>query len=225
MKTQFCNIIKKGKPVRGFVLPFTVFLVSIMIIVTTNVSSILTRQLFFSKVSRQSQTAYYAADNALACAITMDDTYVDQNTGQGIFPYDTGGNNPLPLPLTTVSSNPDIQAALTDVNTRRASDSLPPLTLNDIKCAQNSVFNTDSTKEAYTISSIPATVTISPGVTEEAVVSSFKMKMPIGDGSYRCAKVSVIKSTTYRQIIAQGYALCDRPDGAVERAVVNTTIK
>lgn len=207
---------------QGFVLPFTVFLVSIMIIVTTNVSSILTNQLYFSKLSRQSQTAYYAADNALACAITIDDTYVAPS-GVGIFPWDTQGQVTLDSTITTISSNPDIAAALAEKNSQR--DPLPPLTLNNIECANNKIFRDLPDPEDFKISATPVTVTVSPGVTEPAVVSTFKMKMPIGDGNYRCAKVTVIKSSTYRQIIAQGYALCDRPDGVVERAVVNTTIK
>ena len=207
---------------RGFVLPFTVFLVSIMIIVTTNVSSILTNQLYFSKLSRQSQTAYYAADNALACAITIDDTYVAPN-GVGIFPWNTYGQLTLDSTITTISSNPEIAAALAEKNVQR--DPLPPLSLNNIECADNKIFRDLPDPEDFRISSTPVIVTLSPGVTEPAVVSTFKMRMPIGDGNFRCAKVTVIKSATYRQIIAQGYALCDRPDGVVERAVVNTTIK
>jgi hypothetical protein len=40
---------------------------------------------------------------------------------------------------------------------------------------------------------------------------------------YRCAKVTVNKTPSFRQIISQGYAQCDNPNGTVERAVVNTT--
>lgn len=207
---------------KGFVLPFTLFLVSLMIVITTNVSSVLTHQLYFSKVSRQSQTAYYAADNALACALTVDDTYVSGT--HGIFPWDTQGQSPLDSSITNPNTNLNIQNALSDTNTQRALQvpALSPLSLSTIKCAQNAVLNASPAVEDFTISPTPVSVPTTPP--EQAVVSSFKMRMPLGDGTFRCAKVTVVKSDTYRQVIAQGYALCGRYDGTVERAVVNTTI-
>jgi type II secretory pathway pseudopilin PulG len=222
------SFIQKQK-VRGFVLPFTLFLVAIMITVTTNISSILTHQIYFSRVARQSQAAYYAADDALACAISLDDTYVNGATTQGVFPWDTHTSNVHSNSLDIAAINQDMRDTLADYNiTYRAANSLPSLTFangsaTDIRCAQNAVFAPSPAVTDFLISPQSATVTVS-GSNEEAVVSSFKMKMPINATDYRCAKVTVIKSATYRQIIAQGYALCDRPTGSVERAVVDTAV-
>ena len=54
--------------------------------------------------------------------------------------------------------------------------------------------------------------------------STTTMRMDLGGGAFRCAKLTINKTASFRQIIAQGYAKCDDPNGSVERAVVNTTI-
>ncbi len=193
----------------GFVLPFTLFISGIMLLISLGISTILQKQIFFSQVARDSQAAYYAADNAVACVVSIEETYVNA-TGTGIFPYD----------ITSM----DMDATLSYVNGNRTASGYSSLaaTVPEIKCAQSNIFTTDPETD-FEISTINFTRTLPLGGTEEGKTSTFKMKMNVGGGVYRCAKVTVNKTETYRQIIAQGYAICDRPSGSIERAVVNTT--
>ena len=41
---------------------------------------------------------------------------------------------------------------------------------------------------------------------------------------YRCAKVTINKTQSFRQVIAQGYSSCNGTGNTVERAVINTTV-
>lgn len=209
---------------KGFVLPFTMFVSAIMLLISFSVALIFSKQMYFSNIARESQRAYYAADNAVACALSVDETYIDIN-GVGILPSDStllGG--------TALIDN--MRDVLTYVNDHRAAmiPSKPPLaaTLEDIECGQSKMF-VENTVNNFTIQGlftreIPPSDDFPLGGTEEGVTSTFTMKMNLGDGSYRCAKVTVNKTASYRQVVAQGYAHCDRPSGAVERAVVDTTI-
>jgi hypothetical protein len=50
------------------------------------------------------------------------------------------------------------------------------------------------------------------------------MRMDLGDGTARCANVTVNKTATYRQIISRGYNTCDAGSSRfIERAVINVT--
>lgn len=206
------NIQKK----KGFVLPFTLFLCAIMILLTTSVTTVLNKQLYFSRLARQSQDAYYAADNAILCTTIIDSTYTDAN-GIGIFPYDSTLDN--------VDLFTKMNETLLHVNTIRTSLSNNTLasSLDEIKCASSNIFNISSLSSSFKIVGTFSRTT-SMGIPEEGKISSFNMKMDLGDGNFRCAKVTVKKTLTYRQIIAQGYSLCDRPNGSIERAVISTTI-
>ncbi len=220
-KYFYKRIISQSK--YGFVLPYTLFICSIMILITTSVSTMLIKQLYFSKLSRQSQAAYYAADNAVLCAAMIDETYVGLD-GIGIFPYDAGsGNYDFP--------RIDMEEKLSETNGNRGVNGYSPLATtldgvtDGIRCGQALIFAPAPAYSDFKVSTTTFEHTLLDGVTiEQGRTSSFNMKMDLGDGTSRCAKVTVNKTASYRQIIAQGYALCDRPDGSVERAVVNTTI-
>lgn len=207
MKYFYSN---KKRGLRGFVLPFTLLICSIILSVATAISVILVKELYFSKVSRESQTAYYAADNGLECAITIDDTYVNPATGLGIFES------------VSTTQPSDI---LTIVNTERQSRGLTAITLyggNSIKCATSEIFNPDPSTINFHTQDYSRTNSL--GNVENGRTSIFTLHMNLGDGTERCAKVTVNKTTTYRQIISQGYTTC--PGGAyppIERAIVNET--
>src|SRR6185503_17447831 len=113
MKYIITYIQKKLQNHPGFVLPFTLFICGIMLLITVSISTILTKQIYFSILAKESQLAYYAADDAIACAISIDETYADANA-QGIFPSD---------PLASNDTDDEI-ALMTDVvnyvNTQRA---------------------------------------------------------------------------------------------------------
>lgn len=208
---------------RGFVLPFTLFICGVMLLISTSISVILQKQIYFSQIARESQAAYYAADNAIACVLSIEYTYVDATAEvPGIFPSNTTIHPAGPENRTT-DYLADMSITLENINTKRIIDghsSLAP-DLNSIECAQSVVFNS-SLPSNFTISSSDFSHEVA-GIPETGVTSNFNMKMDVGGGEYRCAKVTVSKTATYRQIVAQGYSRCDRPDGSVERAVINET--
>jgi hypothetical protein len=196
---------------KGFILPFTMLISTLVLLVVGSVLTLLSKQLYFSKIYKQSQAAYYAADDAIACAIEIDDGYQGSD-GLGIFPSST-----------TTDAYVYINDTLAYVNARRLANvpPLPIVTLNDIKCAQSAIFNpTVSSFATATEFYQRSTVSGSEG----GVVSVYNMRMPLGGGAFRCAKVTINKTPSFRQIVAQGYAKCDDPNGSVERAVVNTTV-
>lgn len=199
----------------GFVLPFTLFICSIMLLISVSISSILTKQIFFSILSKESQLAYYAADDAIACTINIDETYTKDF--QGIFPWDP-----------TSSNDTNDQIALmvdvvNDVNYNRDAAGLPELASSpsNITCAQSDIFKTTSPTNFY-VEPTNYVRNLSGGGTDEGKTSSFYMRMDLGNNIYRCAKVTVNKTPSFRQIIAQGYSRCDNQNGSIERAVINT---
>lgn len=202
MKPSFISP-KLNKGTRGFVLPLTLIVCTIILAISSGISIILSRELYFSKLSRQSQLAYYAADNALMCTLMVDDHYVNPSTGIGIFEYDS--NN-----LVTA------QTVLASINTDREARGYAPITLTDVECATSKVF--DVAEGGYTV--VPFVHTNG----ELGKTTRFSMRMDLGDGGYRCAKVEINKTPSYRQIIARGFASC-ATNGTfpVERAVVNTS--
>lgn len=204
-------IMKLLNSPKGFILPFTMLISAIVLFITTGAMSLLSKQLYFSKLYKQSQIAYYAADDAVSCAIAIDDKYVDAD-GVGVFPNST-----------TTDPTLHMSNVLDYVNIQRTNASLPTIdSLNDIMCAQSSIF--DPVQSEFTV--LPETYEhlTDSNILEEGRTSTYNMRMDLGDGTYRCAKVTVNKTQSYRQIIAQGYAQCDNPTGTVERAVVNTTV-
>lgn len=193
------------KGIRGFVLPLTLILSIIILTISAGISIILAKELYFSRLSRQSQIAYYAADNGLMCALMIDDHFIDPTTGIGIFQY----NN-----LVSASST------LENINVDRVARGFPQITLNDIKCATSEIFDTNVTGYSLT----PFTRVAANGTEETGETTTFSMKMDLGDGTYRCATVIVNKTATYRQVISRGFASCATTGLIpVERAVVNTT--
>lgn len=209
---------KKNTNKQGFVLPFTLLIGGIMLLISVSISTILIKQIYFSNIGRESQAAYYAADNALACALSVEDTYVSGTSG--LFPYDTSL-------LTTQLHMVEMQLKLDSVNTLRGLAEPPSkilaTTLGDIKCAQAVIFDTAGDSN-FSVEEEDFVLRDSAGdELERGQTSSFTMKMPLSDGTFRCAKVIVNKTPSYKQIISQGYSKCDRSRNSVERAIVFTT--
>lgn len=193
---------KPIKFARGFIIPLTLLVTLIILTISVGISVILSKEMYFSQLSRQSQLAYYAADNAMMCTVAIDDQYIDPDTGLGIFSYD--------------STTPQ------DVLNKIAKNNNNIPSLNSIKCAQAVIF--DSNISGFKISDY--TRKNSLNVTENGKSSQFSMKMDLdGTGKiFRCAKVTVNKTPMYRQIIARGYTSCDvTSKSRVERAVIDTT--
>lgn len=218
---KYLNFFQKRKNgfVAGFVLPYTLFVTSIMIIITSSVSAVIIKQLYFSRLARQSKAAYYAADTALLCTTVIDSTYTNAD-GIGIFPFDANS-------LNYVTYQVDMGDVVAYTNSRLLSAGTLATNYLDITCAGANIFDPaisgfalDSNVFSYLV---PAHG-VFPATTESGRSSTFKMKMPLGDGTFRCAKVTVNKTPTYRQIISQGYSDCSNSASSVERAVVDTTI-
>jgi hypothetical protein len=178
-------------------------------------------------VYKQTQAAYYAADDAISCAVSIDDAYVASD-GLGIFPSSS-----------TTPTTPElyIDTVLAYVSLRRS----PPVTQTNVTCGQSQIFAAGGSPYfdpqfriinydfAYHFTN---PITLLPDI-EYGVTSSYNMRMDLGTDPvditgvkhlYRCAKVTINKTPSFRQIIAQGYSSCDGGGNSVERAVVNTTI-
>ncbi len=205
----------------GFVLPFTLLICAIMLLISVGIAAILMKQIYFSNIGRESQIAYYAADNALACAVLIEETYVSGSSG--IFPSD-------PSILLTAQNVSIMEDKIDAINNLRVAIEPPiiPLAnnLNDIKCAQSYMFDTNTAVSDFTADTLfQREIPGSPPTIEEGVTSTFNMKMKVADNDYRCAKVTINKTETYKQIVAQGYSRCDNTNGSIERAVVYSTVQ
>ena len=215
MKSKFKIILAiKHDQRKGFILPFTMLIAVLVLLVTSSVMTLVSKQLYFNRIYKQSQTAYYAADDAIACAIAIDDTYQGSD-GLGVFPSSTTTN------VTTY-----IDGVFSYISAQRLDAGLSPSTITrkDIKCGQSSIFNEDSNPIAIATSTNFYERNLGGAGIEYGVTSIYTMRMPLGNGEFRCAKVTINKTPSFRQIIAQGYAKCNESAGSVERAVVNTTV-
>lgn len=199
----------RNLPRKGFILPFTMLIVTLVLFVFMTGSNSLAKQLFFSKMYRQSQTAYYIADDAVSCTLSIDDTFQNDD-GYGIFPGVTS-DDPAEYMAETIDQ----------INVRRLIAGLTTIFLEDIKCAQVAIF--DTAQSGFEVSSTDYEYD-GPSGLEVGKTSTFNMRMPDKDGTFRCAKVTVNRTQFFRQIIGQGYSACGGGLDSVERAVVNTTV-
>ena len=200
-------------------------LISVLVLfITTGALALLSRQQYFSTLYKQTQAAYYAADDAISCATLIDDSYTAAD-GLGIFPSSAGSPTYVEDVLAYMSSKAGA----------------PIIIKADIKCGQSPIFvagGSPSFNPQFTTLLTPYAyhftnpVTLLPDV-ELGQTSTYNMRMDLGlDPNditgilhlYRCAKVTVNKTPSFRQIIAQGYSTCNGSGKSVERAVVNTTI-
>lgn len=207
MKLKIFKKLRSNK--KGFIVPLTLLVSFIILTISTGISVLLTKELYFSKLSRESQIAYYAADNAMMCAKMVDDQYIDPVSGLGIFPFDG-----------LVDPNTYMQSVITSVNSDRSAHGFSGISLNSIKCATSAIF--DASISGFT--TLPYTRVNSVGVTENGKESTYSMKMDLGDGTFRCASVLVYKTALYRQIIARGFTSCVvGSPSRIERAVIDTS--
>ncbi len=201
---------------KGFVLPFTMLMSTLVLFITGSAMTLVSKQMYFSKLYRNSQNAYYAADDAITCALAIDDTYTSAD-GLGIFPSST-----------TTPAMTSVEAVIDYVNDDRASQEPPldPISLagpNPIKCAQSLIFDQNPATSDFKVSDDNYTYYSPFSGDEEGKTVTYRMRMNMGGGEFRCARVTVNKTPSFRQIIAQGYSSCN-DTGAIERAVINTTI-
>lgn len=187
------------KKYKGFILPLALVLVTLILTVAGGITTIIGKELFFSRLERDSNTAYYIADTAMECATFLDETFVNSD-GSGIF------EDPVNTATTT----------LTYINFSRQAAGIPTLLLSDIRCASVPIF--DSTASDFAVEDGLA----ADGSASK--ITTYTMKMDAGNGLTSCAKVIVNKTNTWRQIIARGFNTCNfGSKNVLERAVVSTS--
>lgn len=76
---------KNKKRDGGYILAFTLVIVSILLLVSLSVSRIIAKEMFFSKLVDMSKGAYFAADSGIECARYIDSNFRDLNTGDSLI--------------------------------------------------------------------------------------------------------------------------------------------
>ena len=228
---------------RGFVLPFTMLITVLILFITSSSMLLLSKQIYFSKASKANKEAYYAADDAIACAILIDETYIGAD-GLGIFPSSSTTNPYTSYQSYTSFSYVDNVLAFTSnrlSGTAPGSVTVATSGANAVKCGQVEIFNTAISSDSKFMVATATdfayhffnSVTGLPDI-EYGQTSTYSVKADLGLDPqdilgvrhlYRCAKVTVNKTPSYRQVISQGYSSCRQGVDTVERAVVNTTVQ
>lgn len=206
--------IEKRKPYqRGFILPLTMLLMTLILLVSIGVTSVIVRQARFSRIIKDSLIAYNAADMAVTCTSFVDNTFTNSSTTNGIFP-----TNPTLYPLGTEST--EINDTIGTINAGRSIRGIPNIANSDtLTCGGIRVFNPTDSQIAYTA----FTYTRSDLSTEGGKTSTFNLKVPLSNGDFRCAKVIYNKSPSFSQIISSGYSNCDASSKSrLERVIVSS---
>lgn len=73
--------IKEQKYNNGYILAFTLIVVSILLLVSMSVSRIMVKEIFFSRLIELSKGAYFAADSGIECAKYLDSNFRDDSSG------------------------------------------------------------------------------------------------------------------------------------------------
>lgn len=216
MKITSLQLKNKIISAEGFILPLTMVLMTLILLVSVGITSIIVRQAKFSRIIKDSQVAYNAADMAVGCTTYIDNTFTNSSTTYGIFPTD-----PVAYPVGTAADQTEINATITDINNGRTTRGVPLLAnSNAITCGGFKIFSPAESSIVYTA----FTYTKSDLTTEAGKTSTFTVKIPLTNGEFRCAKVILNKSPSYGQIVASGYSTCDTySPSRVERVIVSST--
>ncbi len=204
----------RRKPLqRGFILPLTMLLMTLILLVSIGVTSVIVRQARFSRIIKDSLIAYNAADMAVMCTAFIDNTFTNSSTTNGIFP-----TNPTLYPLGNETT--EINDTIGTINSGRLIRGVPSIPSSDsLTCGGVRIFNPADSQITYTA----FTYTKSDLSTEAGKTSTFNLKIPLSSGDFRCAKVIYNKSTSFSQIISSGYSTCDASSRSrLERVIVSS---
>lgn len=69
----------------GYILAFTLVIISILLLVSLSVSRIIAKEMFFSKLAEMSKTTYFAADSGIECARYLDSNFKDLTIGTSLI--------------------------------------------------------------------------------------------------------------------------------------------
>lgn len=196
----------------GYILPLAMILSTLIMLVSFGITSIIVRQARFSRIMKESFIAFNAADLALTCTMFVDDNYYRPSLPSGFFPVDRAT-------YTSASTSDELAAAVSEINTEKASRGLPSIALNDIGCGSVAIFDTTKTNATST------DYHYSGSVEEDGKKTTFNLKLPLSNGEFRCASVIINKTQSYRQIISSGYSNCDPYDpNRLERVIVSSDL-
>lgn len=86
---------KKQNNQDGYILAFTLILMSILLTVSLSISKIILREINYSRLVDSSKGAYFAADSGIECAQYLDSSFMDDTRGVSIIlnSSDTNGQN------------------------------------------------------------------------------------------------------------------------------------
>jgi hypothetical protein len=90
-KNNFLKINKKRDG--GYILAFTLVIVSILLLVSLSVSRIIAKEMFFSKLIELSKTTYFAADSGIECAKYLDSNFKDLTLGTSLILNSTSSDD------------------------------------------------------------------------------------------------------------------------------------
>jgi len=77
----------------GYILAFTLVIVSILLLVSLSVSRIIAKEIFFSKLIELSKATYFAADSGIECAKYLDSNFKDLTLGTSLILNSTSTDN------------------------------------------------------------------------------------------------------------------------------------
>lgn len=227
---NFLKINKKRDG--GYILAFTLVIVSILLLVSLSVSRIIAKEIFFSKLVELSKTTYFAADSGMECARYLDSNFKDLSigislilnsttTGDGNFDFITNSNQNVFFASSSVVAN----TGITDPN---------GIYCNSDDGSYNQIFGTyASSQEAVEINLSNQISSFNVQGDGTSATTTFGLILKnldpnTGDQNIRCVlvifskqKYSVATDTTMSfGIISTGYSSCD-PNN---RARVSRTI-
>ena len=85
MKDKFLKLNFLSKNEEGFIVAFTLIVVSVLLVVSLSVSRIIAKELFFSRLTDNNKASYFAADSGIECAEYIDNVLRDNNIGESLI--------------------------------------------------------------------------------------------------------------------------------------------
>jgi hypothetical protein len=215
----------------GYILAFTLVIISILLLVSLSVSRIIAKEMFFSRLVELSKETYFVAGSGIECAKYLDSNFKDLSLGISIILNATStgdGNNDF---ITNSSQNIFFSTSTVITNTGISAPS-------DIYCNSDGTYNKIFGAYALTPQAVEDNLedelssfnVIGDGINATTTFGLIlKSTDPnTGDNNVRCALVVFSKertsvatdTTAYFEIVSTGYSSCDPGN----RARVSRTI-
>lgn len=212
---------KNNKRDSGFILAFTLVIMSILLMVSLSVSRIIAKEMYFSKLIELSKSTYFAADSGIECAKYLESNFKDLTSGSSLIlnSTSTGDGN---LDFIT-NANQNIFYASSTVITSTNIGSLAGVYCNSDDPSYNQVFgayastpqavenNLDNNLSSFNVIGDSTHATTTLGLILKNIDPN------TGNVNTRCALVVIFKertsvatdTTVSFGIISTGYSNCD----------------